>query len=225
MPLHPPTHCRRRAYDLFTTQLPQVDTTAGLIAMATAVSLHELDEVDPQSVPQTITRLAQRIRARCRSGNALALLSHAHEVLFEEEGFVGNFADYYHPHNSYLPRVLSSRVGLPITLALLYKAVLEEAGLPVAGVNAPGHFLASVRVDQQTMLIDPFHGGQLLSADEARARIEAVVGTLLPDNAQLFAPATHRQWLMRLLQNLITVLRNHGRTDDMAAMLELQRLL
>jgi regulator of sirC expression with transglutaminase-like and TPR domain len=78
---------------------------------------------------------------------------------------VGNATDYYNPRNSYLPLVLKTREGLPITLTLVYKCVLDGLGLTVHGINAPGHFMAGVEsadadgAEPARMLVDPFEGG------------------------------------------------------------------
>ena len=84
------------------------------------------------------------MQAGCRNVHTMA---HLHDVLFDVVGFVGNVDDYYNPANSYLPNVLRTRRGLPITLVLIYKCVAEQLGLTVRGINSPGHFLASVRND------------------------------------------------------------------------------
>ena len=83
-----------------------------------------------------------------------------HEVLFEEWGFTGNAEDYYAPDNSYLPRVLQTRRGIPVTLSLIYKAVAQQVGLIVRDINTPVHFLAAVEVDRSWMIVDAFDSGQ-----------------------------------------------------------------
>jgi len=57
-------------------------------------------------------------------------------LLFGEEGFRGNEASYYDPRNSYLNQVLDRRLGLPITLALIYVEVGRRARLPLSGKPA-----------------------------------------------------------------------------------------
>ena len=42
------------------------------------------------------------------------------EYLFDEIGFQGNPEDYYDPRNSFLNEVLSRRLGIPITLSLVF---------------------------------------------------------------------------------------------------------
>ena len=151
---------------------------------------------------------------RLRSDDPRAILAHAHAVMFDEARFRGNVKDYYNPRNSYLPAVLADRLGLPITLTLVYKSVLEALGLRVVGVNAPGHFLAGVVGEPPTegfeagrpgvaMVVDPFHGGRVLNRPEAFRLIEQAAGGGVPHDESLLHPATHEQWLTRLIQNLI----------------------
>lgn len=226
-----PLHCRPEAYRFLDEHLPALDTTQGLVRAAMAVAMHELTDVQPLDVERQLDELADRIRGRVRGASAQAILAHAHEVLFEEEGFTGNRDDYYNPRNSYLPVVLRTKRGLPILLTLVYKAVLDRLGLRVHGINAPGHFLAAVEVSEAAgepggrMLVDPFFDGQVLSQAEAFERIHQAVGGLVPTEPSLLAASTHRQWLLRIVQNLLLAFDRLGRRDTVAAMLEMQRLI
>jgi regulator of sirC expression with transglutaminase-like and TPR domain len=223
-----PMHCRPRAFDCFAAQLPHIETDDGLIAAAVAVSMHELDDADPIQTHRQLDDFAATVRSRVRTGRPQALLAHLHGLLFDEIGFAGNQQDYYNPRNSYLPCVLSTRRGIPITLTLLYKAVAGRLGLRVHGVNAPGHFLAGVEVEDAEdgwMLVDPYFGGRAMSRAEAFDRIEAIVNRPVPRSVELLPVAGHRAWLLRMLNNLQNVFGYAGRKDDLAAMLELRRLL
>jgi regulator of sirC expression with transglutaminase-like and TPR domain len=105
--------------------------------------------------------------------------------------------------------VLERRTGIPITLALLYMEVARRAGLPVEGINFPGHFLlrcpARRSLDYgEDLIIDAFHGGALLSRDLLRHRANAsreewdsarIESRLLPH-------ASKPQILARMLLNL-----------------------
>ncbi|MEM1028337.1 MAG: transglutaminase-like domain-containing protein [Planctomycetota bacterium] len=250
-----PLHCHPRAFEALAEEIDGIDTTRGLVRCAVAVSMHELGDADPDAVEGEIVTLATSIRDRVNTDQLQALLAHAHAVLFDEARFAGNTDDYYHPDNSYLPRVLETRQGLPITLVLIYKAVLETLGVRVLGVNAPGHFLAGVRdstpaptpgnaapggttaddsyLDQAgvnkpnapLLLIDPFHGGKMLNREEAFTRIEEIAGGSVVRDDALLRPATHTEWLIRLIQNLVTAFDKQNRRDDMSAMLELRALV
>ncbi len=220
-----PVHCHPRAFHLFAGYLPSIDSSEGLLRAAAAISLHELDGVDPEQVGRRLGEFAGRIRARLRSNHVQAVLAHLHEVLFAEEGFAGNVDDYFNPYNSYLPAVLETRLGIPITLSLIYKVVGEQLGLRIEGVNAPGHFMARLRIDDGIMLVDPFAGGRVLTPEEAIARIEEVTGRSVLPGGRYLATATHRQWLARILVNLQNTFASMGRSEDLAAMVELQALV
>ncbi|MEM9881821.1 MAG: transglutaminase-like domain-containing protein [Planctomycetota bacterium] len=229
-----PLHCRPEAFEALVRELEGIDTTRGLVRAAVAVAMHGRPDADPDRVETQIAALADSIRQRCASGQPRALLAHAHVALFEEAGFRGNADDYYHPDNSDLGRVLATQRGLPISLTLLYKAILEHLGLRVRGVNAPGHFLAEVldtdayRGDNQPnpgLIVDVFAAGRVLSRDEAFARIEEVAGGAVARDEKLLRHATHPDWLIRMIQNLVTAYDRRGRTDDLSAMLELRTLV
>jgi regulator of sirC expression with transglutaminase-like and TPR domain len=220
-----PTYCRREAFELFAAQLRHLDQRDGLLLAAIAVSLHALDDVVPEQVLQRIDSMADEVRRRATSAQPQALVAHLHELLFEEEGFHGNTSEYYLPINSYIPAVLETKVGLPISLSLIYKAVAERVGLRVDGVNAPGHFLVRVYVGDDVMLVDPFHGGQLLSPLEALDRIAATFHQPLCPDMSLLATATPTAWLGRMLGNLRGVFASCGCCSDLAAMNELIALM
>jgi regulator of sirC expression with transglutaminase-like and TPR domain len=205
--------------------MPVVDTTEGLMRAAVAIAMHELPRANPEDVDRQIQHLADRVRRRLRSRSVHAVLAHLHEVLFAEEGFSGNVDDYYNVWNSYLPAVLDTRRGIPISLTLVYKLVAERLGLPVEGVNAPGHFLARVVSRSERMLVDAFYGGRVMTDDEAFERIRQVTGQPVPPDKRLLRPATHVEWLARMLTNVQNIFAAQARQKDLAAMVELRGLL
>lgn len=221
----PPTACRRPAYQLFAEQLPIIETTEGLLKAAIAISMHALDGVEPAAIDEQLQGLAHCVSSRVSSQSSEAMLAHLHDVLFEEEGFRGNSEDYYSPLNSYLSAVLEFKRGIPISLSLIYKVVGERVGLDIQGVNAPGHFVCRVMTAQGWTIVDPYVGGGVLTAEEAFERMEHVTGRPVPRTPEYLAPATHPQWLSRMLVNLQHVFAMTDRRGDLAAMSELQSLL
>jgi regulator of sirC expression with transglutaminase-like and TPR domain len=125
--------------------------------------------------------------------------------LFEEEGFRGNGEDYYDPRNSFLDDVLERRLGIPITLSVVYVAVAAWAGLEAAGVGLPGHFVVRAQRHGRHRLLDPFHGGAPLD----RAGCEALVARIRPTSGPLdprwLEPVPTRQIFVRMLANLKAV--------------------
>jgi regulator of sirC expression with transglutaminase-like and TPR domain len=216
--------CREEAYRLFVEQLPVLETTVGLLRAAIAVSLHAFDDIDPVRIEKRLEVLSLRVRERS-SKNEKAILANLHEVLFEEEEFCGNMDRYYNAMNGYVPAVLNSRRGLPITLGLIYKVVGEWSGLTVKGINAPGHFMMRVRCNGKWIIVDPFFRGQVLTREEAFRRLERVANRPLPRDEEFLATPTNEEWLVRILGNLRQIFAAEGRRDDLAAMTELSRLI
>jgi regulator of sirC expression with transglutaminase-like and TPR domain len=218
---------------MFARELPALDTTPALFRAAFAIALHERPEADVERAEATVAELAATVHHRVRSSSPQARIAHLHDVLFDVAGFRGNVADYYNPANSYLPDVLETRRGLPITLVLIYKCVAEAVGLAVHGINAPGHFLAAVECPEPSstgdgggwMFVDPFYGGELLDRRDVRRRIAETTGREVPDWPEFLLSATHRQWLARMLHNLQAIFAQTGRERDLYAMQELQGLL
>ena len=227
--MHQPAYCRAAAYDDFARSLDDCESLDGLVCAATAITRHEFPQSDAAAVGSTLDQLAAAVRRAAPSGSTGARLAHLHDLLFDVVGFHGNTDDYYNPANSYLPEVLRSRRGIPISLVLVYKAVAARVGLRVDGVNAPGHFLAAVYDEEHPrgapLLVDPFYGGAVLDREEAVARLSLASGRPVDPGDYVFRPASHREWLMRMLNNLVAVFAHTGRERDALAMQELQELL
>ena len=150
----------------------------------------------------------QRIQLQCAETgdrSVLARVRALNSYLFDEERFVGNQEKYEDPRNSCLNEVLERRTGIPITLSLLYIEVAQRAGLQVDGVNFPGHFLVRCPDAGSTaagIIIDPFHGGALLSEHDCRLLLQQHVGSEVAFDTSLLAPATRQQIIVRMLLNL-----------------------
>ena len=188
---------------------------------ALAIAAEDDPDLEPEVYLTRLDALADRVRARAPSGPASTLRA-MREVLHVEEGFRGNEKDYYDPRNSFLSQVLDRRVGIPITLALVWIEVGRRAGIRLEGVGFPGHFLAKyVSTSGTEVFVDAFHEGEMLSADECAARHHARSGRDL-DRRHLEA-VTPRQYLGRMLQNLRRIYAD--RNDAVGAWWVSDRLL
>jgi len=220
-----PLCCSRPAFKLLSQQLSVINSPDALVHGAVAIAMHQLEDADVASADATLQRYADTVRSRVRGRQPQAILAHLHEVLFDEEGFVGDNEDYHSPLNSYLPAVLNRKKGLPITLSLVYKTVAERLGLRVYGVGLPGHFLVGLDSDGTQSLIDPFAGGRLVTIDEAHERVQEMFGAEVEWSDEYLRPASNRHWLTRMLQNLLNVFGEASRYADVAAILEMEMLL
>jgi regulator of sirC expression with transglutaminase-like and TPR domain len=136
--------------------------------------------------------------------------------LFDQEGFSGNFDDFYDPRNSFLDQVLERRTGIPISLALVYVEVARQVGIPAAGVGFPGHFLVRVGEGDTLLILDPFSRGISLDLDDLDRRLDEVYGAgamRVGANPALLRPATRREILVRMLSNLKAIFVRAGDLD------------
>jgi regulator of sirC expression with transglutaminase-like and TPR domain len=229
MDLPRPAYCRPAAYRAFAESLSSIDDATGLFRAAWAIAQHDRPEANLAAGETVIANLAEAVRRRVRSSSQEALLAHLHDVMFDVIGFRGNREDYYNPGNSYLPEVLETRSGLPITLTLVYRCVAAGVGITVHGVNSPGHFLAEVELEEagerRTAYVDPFYGGDLLHEAEALTRIGEATGHEVTPSPLLLRRATPREWLARMLRNLQAALAAAGRERDLLAMQEFEALI
>ena len=122
-------------------------------------------------------------------------------LLFGEESFRGNAAQYYDPRNSYLNEVLERRLGIPITLALVYVEVGRRAQLPLSGVGFPAHFLVSYEASPR-VFVDAFNCGRILSEADCQQQLWETFGGSMRLAPAHLAASSNRQILARLITNL-----------------------
>jgi regulator of sirC expression with transglutaminase-like and TPR domain len=140
------------------------------------------------------------------------------DELFGRQGFRGDQSDYYDPRNSYLNEVIERRRGIPITLSIVYLAVGRRLGQPVAGVNAPGHFL----VRFGSSIVDPFDGGRVWSRSAFDDHLRQLgAGDPTRHAEQLLAkPPETREILCRVLANLKANYLRRGELDRALAVVD-----
>jgi regulator of sirC expression with transglutaminase-like and TPR domain len=202
-----------------------IDSPDALLNGAIAIAMHQMENVDPGQIDATLQGYADALRRRVRGTQTQGMLAHLHSYLFDELGFVGNTENYYNTSNSYLPAVLKSKQGLPITLSLVYKLVGQRLGLRIHGIGLPGHFMCAVESETGPMLVDPFTGGRVVTPDEAQALVHDRFGQEVEWSDEFLEPVSNLHWLTRMLQNLLHIFGGAGHYSDVAAMLELEMLL
>jgi regulator of sirC expression with transglutaminase-like and TPR domain len=182
-----------------------------LAPAALAIARVEYPSLDVSSYMDAIARMGDTAAARVsasgvRGHDAVKVLN---EFLYDEQRFTGNSTSYDDPRNSFLNEVLDRRTGIPISLAVVYLEVARRAGVDVAGVNFPGHFLlrasddhARLRYGADFLIVDPFHGGAVLSEVDCREMLRQHVGEEAAFDRDLLAPATRHQIVVRMLVNL-----------------------
>jgi regulator of sirC expression with transglutaminase-like and TPR domain len=143
--------------------------------------------------------------------------------LFEERGFRGNTEEYYDPRNSFLNDVVDRRLGIPITLSVIYMEVGRRVGMPLQGVGMPGHFITKYAEPGEDIYIDPFNRGRILSREACEELIQQLHGEPVPFQESFLAPVSKKQILARMLMNLKAIYIHNG--DHLKALSVVERLL
>lgn len=223
----PPT-----ALEYFATLVAD-DSSLALTEAAVSIAQDEYPQLDTQTVLAEIDALAatlkRRIPADAPPVQKLRWLNH---YFFHELAFAGNVNDYYTADNSYLHRVLATRRGIPITLAVIYIELAAQVGLEARGVSFPGHFLVKLRLQsalhQGEVVIDPFTG-QSLSREDLDGRLapfrrrQGLLGDYEAPLGLFLQSATPREVLARMLRNLKEI---HRSAEDWPRLLQvLDRLI
>ena len=198
-----------------------VATGAALIARDTYANL-DVERI-VASLDDIAAPLAGRNLAALGPGEQADTLS---RYLYEQLGFRGNEQDYYDPKNSLLPDVLERRLGIPITLALVYCEVARRVGVRARGVSFPGHFLVRVDppgFDDSPIAVDPFFGGRRLDEPGLQTLLKRASPPRDVPLAEHLAPASPRSILVRMLINLKWIHATRG--DFARALLALDRII
>ena len=205
---------RRRAFrERFSVLAAGSDAALDIATGALLIAGEDSHAVDVEQVLAQFEQLADAVRPRLQgAASDHDLVARLNRGLFEEQRFRGNRDDYYDPRNSYLDVVLERRVGIPITLSIVYVEVARRLGVDAHGVGFPGHFLTRVDGEQEEVFVDPF-GGQILTRADCERQLQSQFGPRAELAPELLAPTAPRQILARVLSNLKQIYAQRGQVE------------
>jgi regulator of sirC expression with transglutaminase-like and TPR domain len=155
--------------------------------------------------------------------NNLQKLARLRALLFDDLQFRGDRKTYHAPENSLLHQVMERRLGIPLTLSIVFMEVGRRVGIPFEGVGFPGHFLVRLTGEPKDLLLDPFWHGQSVHEEDCRSMLEQAGAGATSFRPELIAGVTKRMMIARLLSNLKGA---YLRADDEAGALSaVERLL
>lgn len=188
---------RQRLHQLL--QNPAFD----LAEAALCIAKEEYPSLDIDAYLTALGTMADEVQARLPDvAYPLRVIQALNRYLFEDLGYVGNQKDYYDPRNSFLNDVIDRRTGIPLTLSLVYLEIARRIDFPMVGVNFPGHFLIRPEGVDVDFHVDPFHGGNVLFAQDCQDQLTQIYGQSVEMQARFLETVTPRQFLTRMLLNL-----------------------
>lgn len=189
----------------FEELLKQPDEEINLAEAALMIARLEYHDLDISDYLSKIHTMALEINNRLpETANAAEILKQLNHVLFIEKGYEGNSNSYYDPKNSFLNDVIERKLGIPISLSILYIVLGHKLGLPLAGVSFPGHFLVKLEISDGAIVLDPYFGGISLNEEDIEERLQEYYGPRL-DKSRLhgvLASCSNKEIILRVLRNL-----------------------
>ena len=176
----------------------QIDLAKGALLIAKDAYVN----LDIEAYLERLNQMAAELRAQIGGkADTSAQINGLNHYLFEAQGFAGSSQeDYYDARNSYLNEVLERKIGIPITLSVVYMEIGKRIGLPLVGVGFPGHFIVKHR-DLETV-IDPFESGQILSDENLSERLTQLFQEPVRMHPRFLQAVTNKEILARMLRNL-----------------------
>jgi len=191
------------AKGLFAEMVSRNDEDIVLARAALLIAKEEYPDLDIEKYLRRVDLIAEEINKNLSGGNdPNYLIGEINRDLFAVVGFRGNRDDYYDRKNSFLNDVLDRKMGIPITLSVLYMEIANRLGLNLTGVGFPGHFIVKYSGTEGEILIDPYNEGRTLSQEDCQDILDRVYNGGVKFQRYMLQPSTKKQILVRMLNNL-----------------------
>ncbi len=217
-PLSLPASSARREFAL---EVGQPDSRVDLARAALLIAKEEYPQLAVERHMGQLDQLAEDVKDRLDEGSdSLVVFQELIRTMYDRSGFSGNREAYYDPRNSFLNDVLDRRRGIPLTLGIVLLEVGWRLGIPLEGVNFPGHFLVRYPGMAIRLLVDPFETGRIWFEDQAQELLDRVYGGMVRVRPRFLKAAGKREMLVRLLANLKGIYLNVQDNDRALAAIE-----
>lgn len=189
--------------DDFVRAVDRPDPALDLARAALLVAAESDPRMDVDSQIHTLDSWAAELRARLEPGwNNLQKLARLRHFVFEELGFRGDHQDYFSPSNSLLHEVMERRLGVPLTIGIIFMELGWRIGIPFEGIGFPGHFLVRLTGEPRDLVLDPYNHARTMHEEDCRRLLDEVTGGRLEFDGRLLASVSKRDIITRLLLNL-----------------------
>jgi regulator of sirC expression with transglutaminase-like and TPR domain len=217
-----PAEARRQFLELVQSDL----TYDNLARAALVVALEDQPGIDIEKSVRALDDLADRAARRSSPGDpSVFRLGHLHAEMFDVDGYRGDATNYYDTRNAYLNEVIERKIGLPISLSIVFLHAAVRMGLNAAGVGLPGHYIVKIQFELNEVFVDPFHDGATLTMGEIAELISGMSGGRSRLSGEHLRAWTARETLARVLANLHGMWTRAGEPRKAAAALERMELL
>lgn len=170
---------------------------------ALIMALEEYPDLQIQDYLRKLDILAARADALIGvERTAVNIIESINQVLYVQEGLRGNNEDYYDPKNSYINEVLDRKLGIPISLSVIYMEIARRIGFTIEGIGFPGRFLVKHVAREREIVIDAFDLGRILTPNDCQDLLDKAYNGTATLNTAMLQPMGKRAILTRMLYNL-----------------------
>ena len=183
------------------TQKP--DECIDLAKAALYIAQEEYPEIDTEKYINILDWMGEELSTRLPATKyPLRIIQNINEYIYDDWGFQGNNNDYYDTRNSFLNQVIDRRVGIPISLSLIYLEVARRIDFPMVGVGMPGHFLIRPDFEDMDIFVDTFNRGEILFSQDCQDRLNQIYQQNVNFKPEYLTTVSKRKFLERILNNL-----------------------
>lgn len=203
----------------FYQEVKQSDDRIDLAKAALYLAAEEYPGLELEEYLNALDIMADEVRERLPTERyPLRIIQCLNQYLYQDLGFRGNTQDYYDPRNSFLNDVIDRRMGIPITLAIVYLEIAKRIDFPMVGIGMPGHFLIRPTFEEAGIFVDAFNQGEILFPEDCQEKLKQIYNRPVELVPQLITPVSTRRILARMLTNLKMIyLTRHEHLKALAA--------
>ena len=210
----------------FYQETQQPDECIDLGKAALYIAQEEYPELDPKEYLNTLDRMAEELSARLPANRyPLLIIQNINQYLYDNLGFNGNNNDYYDPRNSFVNQVIDRRVGIPISLSLIYLEIARRIDFPMVGIGMPGHFLISPNFEEMEIFVDTFNHGEIIFPQDCQDRLNQIYKQNVIFQPEYLEAVSKKQFLARMLNNLKIIYVHQQELEKALAAVERKLLL
>ncbi|MDQ5868160.1 MAG: transglutaminase-like domain-containing protein [Thermoproteota archaeon] len=166
-------------------------------------------ELDVSNELSKIDQIGLKIRKTLENfsqSRPTQIIERINDQLYRKEKFRPNRDDFYNPSNSFLNVVIRRKIGIPITLSILYMRVAESLDFKLVPVSFPSHFLIKYILEGESeIIIDPYNEGRIMDDYSLKQLLDQTAPRLSVALTRDFvARASVTKVMIRMLNNLKT---------------------
>ena len=166
-------------------------------------------ELDVRNEISKIDQIGLKIRKTLENfsqSRPTQIIERINDQLYRKEKFRPNRDDYYNPSNSFLNVVIRRKIGIPITLSILYMRVADSLDFKLVPVSFPSHFLIKYILEGESeIIIDPYNEGRIMDDYSLKQLLDQTAPRLSVALTRDFVVrASVTKVMIRMLNNLKT---------------------